>query len=91
MDLENAQVLEHVARLKVDGVRLDQYLVNVFGADHIGYIPRMLAAVAAFTGGTVERDAKGKLKSWQTTGGTSDLAIKVVNLVKLFKNGEPYK
>src|SRR5262245_65953835 len=31
MDLENAQVLEHVARLKVDGVRLDQYLVNVFG------------------------------------------------------------
>src|SRR5262245_40046716 len=31
MDLDNAQVLEHVARLKVDGVRLDQYLVNVFG------------------------------------------------------------
>jgi arginyl-tRNA synthetase len=68
-----------------------QHLVNVFGADHIGYIPRMLAAVAAFAGGTVERDSKGKLKSWKSTGGSADLAIKVVNLVKLFKNGEPYK
>ncbi|MEI9901352.1 MAG: arginine--tRNA ligase [Hyphomicrobium sp.] len=68
-----------------------QHLVNVFGADHIGYIPRMLAVVAAFTGGSIERDSKGKLKDWQTTGGTADLAIKVVNLVKLFKNGEPYK
>lgn len=68
-----------------------RHLVNVFGADHIGYIPRMLAVIAAFTGGTVERDGKGKLKAWQTDGGTSDLAIKVVNLVKLFKNGEPYK
>lgn len=68
-----------------------RHLVNVFGADHIGYIPRMLAAVAAFADGTVERDAKGKLKSWQTDGGSADLAIKVVNLVKLFKNGEPYK
>ncbi|MBI1651082.1 arginine--tRNA ligase [Hyphomicrobium sulfonivorans] len=68
-----------------------RHLVNVFGADHIGYIPRMLAVVAAFAGGTVERDAKGKLKSWQSSGGSTDLAIKVVNLVKLFKNGEPYK
>lgn len=68
-----------------------RHLVNVFGADHIGYIPRMLATVAAFTGGTVERDAKGKLKHWHTTGGTADLDIKVVNLVKLFKDGEPYK
>lgn len=68
-----------------------KHLINVFGADHIGYIPRMLAVVAAFAGGTVERDAKGKIKSWQTIGGTNDLAIKVVNLVKLFKGGEPYK
>ncbi len=68
-----------------------RHLINVFGADHIGYIPRMLATVAAFTGGTVERDAKGKLKHWHTTGGSADLDIKVVNLVKLFKNGEPYK
>ncbi|MDQ8700037.1 arginine--tRNA ligase [Hyphomicrobium sp. LHD-15] len=68
-----------------------RHLINVFGADHIGYIPRMLATVAAFTGGAVERDAKGKLKHWHTTGGSADLDIKVVNLVKLFKNGEPFK
>ena len=68
-----------------------RHLVNVFGADHIGYIPRMLAVVAAFTDGSVERDAKGKLKSWNTTGGTADLGIRVVNLVKLFKSGVPYK
>lgn len=68
-----------------------RHMINVFGADHIGYIPRMLATVAALTDGTVERDAKGKLKHWHTTGGNADLDIKVVNLVKLFKNGEPYK
>ncbi len=68
-----------------------RHLVNVFGADHIGYIPRMLAAVAAFSGGALERDAKGKLKSWRTSGGSCDLEIKVVQLVKLFKGGEPYK
>ena len=68
-----------------------RHLVNVFGADHIGYIPRMLAAVAAFAGGSVELDSKGKLKHWRTSGGSSDLEIKVVSLVKLFKNGEPFK
>ena len=68
-----------------------RHMINVFGADHIGYIPRMLATVAAFADGEVERDAKGKLKHWHTTGGTADLDIKVVNLVKLFKNGEPFK
>ena len=68
-----------------------RHLINVFGADHIGYIPRMLATVAAFAGGNVERDAKGKLKHWHTVGGSADLDIKVVSLVKLFKNGEPYK
>ena len=68
-----------------------RHLINVFGADHIGYIPRILATVAAMAGGTVERDAKGKLKNWRTSGGTADLEIKVVSLVKLFKNGEPYK
>ncbi|MBN8913627.1 MAG: arginine--tRNA ligase, partial [Rhizobiales bacterium] len=52
-----------------------RHLINVFGADHIGYIPRMLATIAAFTGGTVERDAKGKLKHWHTTGGSADLDI----------------
>ena len=68
-----------------------RHLIDVFGADHIGYIPRMLATVAAFAGGTVERDAKGKLKHWHTSGGSADLDIKVVSLVKLFKGGEPYK
>jgi arginyl-tRNA synthetase len=72
-------------------VRGYRHLIDVFGADHIGYIPRMLATVAAFADGTVERDAKGKLKHWHTTGGSADLDIKVVNLVKLYKNGEPYK
>lgn len=50
-----------------------KHLVNVFGADHIGYIPRMKAAVAALS------------------GGEADLDIKVCQLVKLFKGGEPYK
>jgi arginyl-tRNA synthetase len=67
------------------------HLINVFGADHIGYIPRMLAAVAALAGGVLERDQKGKLKSWRTRGGTTDLEIKVVQLVKLYKGGEPFK
>ncbi len=67
------------------------HLINVFGADHIGYIPRMLAAVAALAGGALDRDQKGKLRSWRTRGGTTDLEIKVVQLVKLFKGGEPFK
>jgi len=49
------------------------HLINVFGADHIGYIPRMKAAVKALS------------------GGKADLDIKVVNLVKLFRAGEPVK
>jgi len=50
-----------------------RHLINVFGADHVGYIPRMKAAVAALSSNTV------------------DLDIKVVQLVRLFKAGEPYK
>ena len=49
------------------------HLINVFGADHIGYISRMKAAVAALS------DKR------------ADLDIKVVQLVKLYKNGEPFK
>jgi len=67
------------------------HLINVFGADHIGYIPRMLAAIAALAGGALDRDQKGKLKSWRTRGGDTDLEIKVVQLVKLYKGGEPFK
>ena len=48
-----------------------QHLINVFGADHVGYITRMKAAVAALSDGKV------------------DLDIKVCQLVKLFRDGEP--
>lgn len=48
-------------------------LINVFGADHAGYISRMKAAVAALSDSTAGFD------------------IKVVQLVKLFRNGEPFK
>jgi arginyl-tRNA synthetase len=50
-----------------------RHLINVFGADHVGYIPRIKAVVAALS------DKK------------ADLDVKVVQLVRLFKAGEPYK
>ncbi|MET0653905.1 MAG: arginine--tRNA ligase [Hyphomicrobiaceae bacterium] len=50
-----------------------RHLINVFGADHVGYITRMKAAVAALSDGKV------------------DLDIKVCQLVKLFRGGEPVK
>jgi arginyl-tRNA synthetase len=50
-----------------------QHLINVFGADHVGYIPRIKAVVAALS---------DKM---------ADLDVKVVQLVRLFKAGEPYK
>ena len=48
-------------------------LIDVFGADHGGYVKRMKAAVSALSGGTVPLD------------------IKLTQLVKLYKNGEPFK
>ncbi|MAY85681.1 MAG: arginine--tRNA ligase [Pseudooceanicola sp.] len=48
-------------------------LIDVFGADHGGYVKRMKAAVSALSGGTVPLD------------------IKLCQLVRLFKNGEPFK
>ena len=48
-------------------------LIDVFGADHGGYVKRMKAAVSALSGGSVPLD------------------IKLTQLVKLFKNGEPFK
>ncbi len=48
-------------------------LINVFGADHGGYVKRMNAAVQALSDGRVPLD------------------IKLIQLVKLFKNGEPFK
>ncbi|MBU1210646.1 MAG: arginine--tRNA ligase [Alphaproteobacteria bacterium] len=49
------------------------HLINVFGADHIGYIKRMKSAVAALSDGKAEFD------------------IKVCQLVKLFRGGEPVR
>ena len=48
-------------------------LVDVFGADHGGYIKRMQAAVKAITAGKATLD------------------VKVVQLVRLLRNGEPVK
>ncbi|AAV95754.1 arginine--tRNA ligase [Ruegeria pomeroyi] len=48
-------------------------LIDVFGADHGGYVKRMKAAVSALSDGRVPLD------------------IKLCQLVKLWKNGEPFK
>ena len=48
-------------------------LIDIFGADHGGYVKRMKAAVAALSDGRVPLD------------------IKLVQLVKLWKNGQPFK
>lgn len=48
-------------------------LIDIFGADHGGYVKRMKAAVAALSAGRVPLD------------------IKLIQLVKLWKNGEPFK
>ena len=49
------------------------YLIDVFGADHGGYVKRMKAAVRALSDDKVTLD------------------IKLTQLVRLFKNGEPFK
>ena len=48
-------------------------LIDVFGADHGGYVKRMKAAVSALSDGKVTLD------------------IKLTQLVKLWKNGNPFK
>jgi arginyl-tRNA synthetase len=48
-------------------------LINIWGADHGGYVKRMAAAVAAVTGGKAELD------------------VKVCQLVRLLRHGEPVK
>jgi arginyl-tRNA synthetase len=50
-----------------------RHLINVFGADHVGYISRMRAAVTALS------------------DGKADLDIKVCQLVKLLRAGEPVR
>lgn len=48
-------------------------LIDVWGADHGGYVKRLKAVVGALSEGRVSLD------------------IKLIQLVKLFKNGEPFK
>jgi arginyl-tRNA synthetase len=48
-------------------------MINVFGADHSGYVKRMQAAVKALS------------------GGKAGLDIKICQLVRLFRGGEPVK
>ena len=48
-------------------------MIDVWGADHGGYVKRMRAAVAAVSGGKAELD------------------VKIVQLVKLLRGGEPVK
>ncbi|SMC41404.1 arginine--tRNA ligase [Primorskyibacter flagellatus] len=48
-------------------------LIDVFGADHGGYVKRMKAAVSALSEGRVPLD------------------VKLTQLVKLYKNGKPFK
>jgi arginyl-tRNA synthetase len=50
-----------------------RHLINVFGADHAGYLTRVKATVAALS------------------DGKADLDIKVCQLVKLFRDGEPVR
>ncbi len=48
-------------------------LIDIFGADHGGYVKRMKAAVSALSNARVP------------------LEVKLIQLVKLYKNGEPFK
>ena len=48
-------------------------LIDIFGADHGGYVKRMKAAVSALSNGRVP------------------LEVKLIQLVKLYKNGAPFK
>ncbi len=50
-----------------------RHLIDVWGADHGGYIKRVQAAVQA------------------VSGGAADLDVKIVQLVKLLRGGEPVK
>ncbi len=48
-------------------------LIDIFGADHSGYVKRMKAAVSALSDGKIT------------------LSVKLCQLVKLFRNGQPHK
>jgi arginyl-tRNA synthetase len=63
------------------------HLIDVFGADHSGYISRILATVAALAGGKVT----SRRGEHRTEGGSADLDIKICQLVNLFRAGEPVR
>lgn len=50
-----------------------KHMINVFGADHSGYVSRLKAAVKA------------------VSGGAADVDVKIMQLVRLMKNGQPFK
>ncbi|HVY50043.1 MAG TPA: arginine--tRNA ligase [Devosia sp.] len=50
-----------------------KHMINVFGADHSGYLTRLKAAVKA------------------VSDGKADVDVKVMQLVRLLRNGEPFK
>ena len=50
-----------------------KHMIDVWGADHAGYVKRMKAAVAALS------------------GGEGDLDVKICQLVRLFRDGQPVK
>ncbi|GHF25963.1 arginine--tRNA ligase [Kordiimonas sediminis] len=51
-----------------------KHMIDIWGADHAGYVKRMQSAVKAIT-----------------DGGEGDLDIRLCQLVRLFRNGEPFK
>jgi arginyl-tRNA synthetase len=71
-------------------------LIDVWGADHGGYIKRMKAAVAAVSGGTAQLNVKivhGVKVPQPVPSGkkAAELDVKVIQLVKLLRAGEPVK
>jgi arginyl-tRNA synthetase len=71
-------------------------LIDVWGADHGGYIKRMKAAVAAVSGGTAQLKVEivEGVKVPQPIPSdkkAAELDVKVIQLVKLLRAGEPVK
>jgi arginyl-tRNA synthetase len=71
-------------------------LIDVWGADHGGYIKRMKAAVNAVSGGAAHLDIKivEKVKVRDPDGKGAkgaQLDVKMIQLVKLLRAGEPVK
>ncbi len=64
-----SDIAYHQTKIDAD----NDVLIDVWGADHGGYVKRMAAAVTALSGGTVELD------------------VKLCQLVRLMRAGEPVK